>query len=69
MKFKPVPHDGFDADPALSHAPLDEEPPDDDDEIDLADLAPDAGDVPPVDSVTLITQRLGATVVEELHRD
>jgi DNA polymerase-3 subunit gamma/tau len=71
MKFKPVPHDGFDADPAKpadsSTAPLDEEPPDDD-EIDLADLVDDAA-APAVDSVTMITQSLGATVVEEVPRD
>jgi DNA polymerase-3 subunit gamma/tau len=72
MKFKPVPHDGFDADPAKpadrGSAPLDEEPPDDD-EIDLADLVDDAAGAPAVDSVTMITQSLGATVVEEVPRD
>jgi hypothetical protein len=72
MKFKPVPHDGFDADPATStgpsSAPLDEEPPDDD-EIDLADLVDEASGAPAVDSVTMITQSLGATVVEEVPRD
>jgi DNA polymerase-3 subunit gamma/tau len=72
MKFKPVPHDGFDADPATatgpSSAPLDEEPPDDD-EIDLAELVDDAAGAPAVDSVTMITQSLGATVVEEVPRD
>jgi DNA polymerase-3 subunit gamma/tau len=68
MKFKPVPHDGFDADPATSNAPLDEEPPPDD-EIDLAELVAEDGGAPAVDSVTLITQSLGATVVEEVPRD
>jgi len=75
MKFKPVAHDGFDADPgttpgasSASTAPLDEEPPDDD-EIDLADLVDDGAGAPAVDSVTLITQSLGATVVEEVPRD
>jgi DNA polymerase-3 subunit gamma/tau len=68
MRFKPVPHDGFDADPATSKPPLDEEPPDDD-EIDLADLVDGDSGAPAVDSVTLITQSLGATVVEEVPRD
>jgi DNA polymerase-3 subunit gamma/tau len=72
MKFKPVPHDGFDADPGAhrgaSSPPLDEEPPPDD-EIDLADLVDEGDGAPAVDSVTLITQSLGATVVEELPRD
>ncbi|MFL6217119.1 MAG: hypothetical protein ACJ742_00885, partial [Actinomycetes bacterium] len=61
----------FDADPASTSAPegapLDEEPPDD--EIDLADLVDESSTTPAVDSVTLITQSLGATVVEELPRD
>ena len=52
----------------VSAAPLDEEPPDDD-ELDLADLVDDATEAPAVDSVTLITQSLGATVVEEVPRD
>jgi DNA polymerase-3 subunit gamma/tau len=68
MKFKPVAHD-FGSDPApASNEPLDEEPPDDD-EIDLADLVDGDGGAPAVDSVTLITQSLGATVVEEVPRD
>ena len=68
MKFKPVAHD-FGSDPApSSSAPLDEEP-SDDDEIDLADLVDGDGGAPAVDSVTLITQSLGATVVEEVPRD
>jgi hypothetical protein len=75
MQFKPVPHDGFDADPgadptappAGADAPLDEAPPDD--EIDLADLVDESSEAPAVDSVTLITQSLGATVVEEVPRD
>jgi DNA polymerase-3 subunit gamma/tau len=73
MMFKPVPHDGFDADPrrapeAASEPPLDEEPPEEDD-IDLAELVDEAASAPAVDSVTLITQSLGATVVEEVPRD
>jgi DNA polymerase-3 subunit gamma/tau len=68
MKFKPVAHD-FGSDPAPAPSPpLDEEPPDDD-EIDLADLVDDAGSAPAMDSVSLITQSLGATVVEEVPRD
>jgi hypothetical protein len=71
MKFKPVPHD-FGSDPAASPsssaAPLDEEPPDDE-EIHLADLVDESSEAPVVDSVTLITQSLGATVVEEVPRD
>jgi hypothetical protein len=72
MRFKPVPHDGFDTapggNPDTSPAPVDEEPPPDD-EIDLADLIDEGADAPAVDSVTLITQSLGATVVEEVPRD
>ena len=72
MRFKPVPHDGFDAspgsDPDAAAAAIDEEPPPED-EIDLAELVDQEGGVPAVDSVTLITQSLGATVVEEVPRD
>ena len=49
-------------------APPDDEPPPDD-EIDLADLIDESNGAPAVDSVTLITQSLGATVVEEVPRD
>ena len=67
MRFKPVPHDGFDATPTTPSAPLDEEPPDDHD-LDISDLVDE--DAPPaLDSVSLITQSLGATVVEEVPRD
>jgi hypothetical protein len=66
--FKPVAHDGFDADPVKDPAPLDEEPPDDD-MLDLSEMVDDATEVPAVDSVSLITQSLGATVVEEVPRD
>ncbi len=70
MRFKPVPHDGFDADPVTAPEPLDEEPPDDEEMLDLAEMvADDATEVPAVDSVSLITQSLGATVVEEVPRD
>jgi DNA polymerase-3 subunit gamma/tau len=68
MKFKSVPHDGFDADPIKASEPLDEEPPDDE-VLDLAEMVDDATEVPAVDSVSLITQSLGATVVEEVPRD
>jgi DNA polymerase-3 subunit gamma/tau len=67
LKFRAVPHD-FGADPSPASAPLDEEPPDDD-EIDLADLVEEGAEAPALDSVTLITQSLGATVVEEVPRD
>jgi DNA polymerase-3 subunit gamma/tau len=67
MKFRPVAHD-FGSDPTPAAAPLDEEPPDDD-EIDLADLVDEDGGAPALDSVSLITQSLGATVVEEVPRD
>ena len=52
-----------------SSAPVDEEPPPDDEMIDLHELVDEGGEVPAVDSVTLITQSLGATVVEEVPRD
>ncbi len=68
MMFKPVAHDGFDADPVATAAAPDEEPPDDD-MVDLADLVDDDSNAPAVDSVSLITQSLGATVVEEVPRD
>ncbi len=72
MRFKPVPHDGFDTAPGSdqgeSATPIDEEPPRDD-EIDLSELVDEGSGVPAVDSVTLITQSLGATVVEEVPRD
>jgi DNA polymerase III subunit gamma/tau len=68
MMFKPVAHDGFDADPVTASAPLDEEPPDDE-MLDLSEMVDDAPEVPAVDSVSLITQSLGATVVEEVPRD
>jgi DNA polymerase III subunit gamma/tau len=68
MMFKPVAHDGFDADPVSASAPLDEEPPDDE-MLDLSEMVDDATEVPAVDSVSLITQSLGATVVEEVPRD
>ena len=68
LMFKVVPHDGFDADPAPVSARLDEEPPNDE-EIDLADLVDESSEVPAVDSVSLISQSLGATVVEEVPRD
>ena len=37
--------------------------------LDLADLVDEEAGAPAVDSVTLITQSLGATVVEEMPRD
>jgi hypothetical protein len=70
MKFKSVPHDGFEADPGASPPPADEEPPPEDDEVlDLAELVDDDKHAPALDSVSLITQSLGATVIEEVPRD
>jgi hypothetical protein len=69
MMFKPVEHDFFDADQVKAPEPRDEEPPDDDEMLDLAEMVDDATEVPAVDSVSLITQSLGATVVEEVPRD
>ncbi len=73
MMFKSVPHDGFDADPATASPARDDEPPDgeppDDDLLDIVEMVDDATEVPAVDSVSLITQSFGATVVEELPRD
>jgi DNA polymerase-3 subunit gamma/tau len=69
MKFKLVAHDGFDAAPSASprRASLRDEPPVDD-EIDITELVePDGGEVA-VDSVSIIAQRLDATVVEEHPR-
>ena len=71
MLFKSVPHDGFDADPAKAaggREPPDAEPPPDE-ELDIVDLVDEGSAAPAVDSVSLITQSLGATVVEELPRD
>ena len=69
MMFKPVAHDGFDADPVDRAALRADDAPPDDEEIDIADVA-EMDDAPPeapaVDSVSLITQSFGATVVEEV---
>jgi len=69
MMFKPVAHDGFAADTPVASSAPDEEPPDDDEMLDITDLVDDATAAPAVDSVSLITQSLGATVVEEVPRD
>ena len=71
MMFRLVGHDGFAADPTLSSrsaAPVDE-PPDDDDVLDLTELVDAHDGGPPVDSVSLAAQRLDAIVVEELPRE
>jgi DNA polymerase-3 subunit gamma/tau len=69
LKFRTVPHDfGDDQSPAVAPPPLHEQPPDDH-EIDLAELDDDDTSAPALDSVSLITQSLGATVVEEVPRD
>jgi DNA polymerase III subunit gamma/tau len=68
MMFKPVAHDGFDADPVTSPEPRDDEVTDDE-MHDIADLVDAPAEAPAVDSVSLITQSFGATVVEEVPRD
>jgi DNA polymerase III subunit gamma/tau len=70
MKFRPVAHDGFAADPTpeARDGSLDE-PPDDDTVIELDELVDAAPDAAAVDSVSLLTQSFDATVVEEVHRD
>jgi DNA polymerase-3 subunit gamma/tau len=69
MMFKTVAHDGFDADPVKAPEAPDEEPPDDDEVLDISDMVDEGTEAPAVDSVSLITQSLGATVVEEVPRD
>ena len=69
MMFKPVAHDGFDVDVPTVPSARDEEPPDDDEMLDITDMVDDGLEAPAVDSVSLITQSLGATVVEEVPRD
>src|SRR5204863_327079 len=66
MMFKPVPHDGFGEQPI--QAP-DREPDDDEEMLDLAETVDAPATAPGVDSVSLITQSFGATVVEEVPRD
>jgi DNA polymerase III subunit gamma/tau len=68
MMFKPVAHDGFAADPVKVPSGGDDEPPVDD-VLDITEMVDESTDVPAVDSVSLITQSLGATVVEEVPRD
>ncbi len=72
MMFKPVAHDGFDA-PVEAVAPVGGEPrddvTDDDEMLDIAELVDAPAEAPAVDSVSLITQSFGATVVEEVPRD
>jgi hypothetical protein len=68
MMFKPVAHDGFDADPVKSAEPR-AEISDDEEMHDIADLVDAPAEAPAVDSVSLITQNFGATVVEEVPRD
>ena len=42
MMFKPVAHDGFDADPLTASAPRADEPPDDDEMLDISEMVDDA---------------------------
>ena len=69
MMFKPVAHDGFDADPVKSAEPRADEISDDEEMLDIAEMVDAPAEAPAVDSVSLITQSFGATVVEEVPRD
>jgi DNA polymerase-3 subunit gamma/tau len=74
MLFRLVAHEGFEAEPQRASgrvaAPRDEEPPpDDEDVVDLTDLVDADSNGAAVDSVSVIAQRLDATVVEEHPRD
>jgi len=73
MLFRLVAHEGFEAEPQRSRgqveAPPDQEPPEDDDVVDLTDLVDAENNGAAVDSVSVIAQRLDATVVEERPRD
>jgi hypothetical protein len=68
MMFKPVAHDGFDADPAKPAEPRGEIS-EEDEMLDIAEMVDAPAEAPAVDSVSLITQSFGATVVEEVPRD
>ena len=72
MLFRLVAHEGFESEPQRSGSsaspPLEDSPPDDD-VIDLNELVDADGNGAAVDSVSLIAQRLDATVVEERPRD
>jgi DNA polymerase-3 subunit gamma/tau len=68
MKFKLIAHEGFDAAPSASpRRPPRDEPPLED-EIDITELVDADGGEVAVDSVSIIAQRLDATVVEEHPR-
>jgi DNA polymerase III subunit gamma/tau len=69
MMFKPVAHDGFVTDPVKPAEPRAEEISDDEEMIDIAETVDAPAEAPAVDSVSLITQSFGATVVEEVPRD
>ena len=69
MMFKTVAHDGFDADPVKSAEPRDDDISDDEEMLDIAESVDAPAESPAVDSVSLITQSFGATVVEEVPRD
>ena len=74
MMFKPVAHDGFDAEPVGAPAPADGEQAagdvsDEEEMLDIAEMVDAPAEAPAVDSVSLITQSFGATVVEEVPRD
>jgi DNA polymerase III subunit gamma/tau len=70
MMFKPVKHDGFDADPDKTSDASAADISDDEEMLDIAESVDALGDqAPAVDSVSLINQSFGATVVEEVPRE
>ncbi len=69
MMFKPVAHDGFGTEPVKEPEPRDDDVSDDEEMLDIAEMVDAPDEAPAVDSVSLITQSFGATVVEEVPRD
>jgi hypothetical protein len=72
MLFRLIAHEGFESEPQRSSSraepALDDTPPDDD-VVDLTELVDADANGAAVDSVSVIAQRLDATVVEERPRD
>jgi hypothetical protein len=69
MMFKPVKHDGFDAEPVATTAAPATDISDEEEMLDIGETVDAPEEAPAVDSVSLITQSFGATVVEEVPRD
>jgi DNA polymerase III subunit gamma/tau len=69
MMFKPVKHDGFDAEPVATTAAPATDISDEEEMLDIDETVDAPEEAPAVDSVSLITQSFGATVVEEVPRD